>query len=619
VLAVEELRIVKIVIRMLVALVVLSGTFAVTGCSTTRYREKADREVYEIIVNKAKAVPNMEEDFTIDGYGALPLLEGVPQNETVDETLGPGAEEELGAHVLSLEKALSLAVTNSRVYQNQKEALYLQALGLTLNRHEFDPIFSGGASGDYARSTVDIGQPTSFSTTVGGVSALFPQIVALTGTSRQLLDDYATVVNGVGDFTGFNDPVLEIANERSVAGGTNIGVSKLLRGGGLIALNLTSNFLRFLTGDSRVATESLLTGSFVQPLLRGAGSKVTLEQLTQAERDTLYSLRDFTNFRKDYIVDIVSSYYGVLQNRDGVRNLYRSYLDFQKSVEQARSEQEEGRKTLQELGRLEQEELSSRNRWISARQRYQAGLDQFKIELGLSTEANIILDETELDLLREEGLNHPTIEPEEAIDVALVARLDLYNSRDEVEDRERKVEVAENAFLPDLDLVLTGDVASDPTLEDRFQELDFRRARWSAGFDLDLPLDRKSERNAYRATLIDFERALREYDLAEDQIKLQVRNTWRNLVEQRENYEIALKSVELSQRRVEEQDLLAELGRATALEQVDARNALTEAQNSLTAALVGHAIERLSYWRDMGILYIKKDGRWEEVDEDYMG
>ena len=32
-------------------------------------------------------------------------------------------------------------------------------------------------------------------------------------------------------------------------------------------------------------------------------------------------------------------------------------------------------------------------------------------------------------------------------------------------------------------------------------------------------------------------------------------------------------------------------------------------------ALVAHTIARLQFWRDMGILYVKDNGQWEEVRE----
>src|SRR5205823_10371604 len=119
--------------------------------------------------------------------------------------------------------------------------------------------------------------------------------------------------------------------------------------------------------------------------------------------------------------------------------------------------------------------------------------------------------------------------------------------------------------------------------------------------------------NNYRNALILQKQAERATEQQEDQIKLQVRDGWRTLDQAKRNYEISEIGVKLAERRVEEQDLLAELGRAKAQDQVDAQNDLISSKNQLTQALVGHTIARLQFWVNMGILYIKDDGQWEEV------
>jgi len=198
--------------------------------------------------------------------------------------------------------------------------------------------------------------------------------------------------------------------------------------------------------------------------------------------------------------------------------------------------------------------------------------------------------------------------------VALVSRLDLYNEKDRVDDARRRVRVAANALKPGLDIVADALVSS--TEENNPADLDFNRMDWNIGLDLDPALDKKQERNAYRAALIDLERSLRNSTLAEDNIKLEVRAAWRNLEQAQNNYRVALESVKLSERRVEEQQLLSELGLATAQDQVDAQDDLIQSQNSLTSALIAHTLARLNFWRDMGILYIGKDGLWKELPLD---
>jgi outer membrane protein TolC len=138
---------------------------------------------------------------------------------------------------------------------------------------------------------------------------------------------------------------------------------------------------------------------------------------------------------------------------------------------------------------------------------------------------------------------------------------------------------------------------------------------WSAGLTVDPGLDRKAERNDYRAAIIARNRATRAIIEQEDNIKLQVRDSWRTLDQAKRNYQLSELGVNIAQRRVEEQNLLAELGRAKAQDQVDAQNALSDSKNQRTQALVTHTIARLQFWDNLGILYIKDNGQWEETKD----
>lgn len=579
------------------------------GCTTTRYHKAADKEAYGIIESKTPAVPNMDPEFTIEQTDVDPLAE-LPKTEAEDRTfLGSNVGLEDDAYVIGLEEALAIAVNFNRTYQTQKENVFLQALALSLERHQFDFIFSGEISGEIAGTTTDIPLASPYLSAGDFVR----DFGALTGTAADLVEAYAQVVESAVDISGLGDPDVDIDRVRSTTGVTRFGVEKLLKTGGLVAVSITSNFFRFLTGDPSVDTTSALVGSIVQPLWRGAGSKVVLEQLTQAERDMLYTLRDFARFRKEFAVDVASQYFGVLEARDAVRNNWRGYQSFLQSLERGRAYAAEGRMTPAELGRLEQAALSSESSWINSLANYSSALDRFKILLGLPTNMKIVLDPEELENL---VIEHPDISADDAVDVAMVTRLDLYTLRDEVEDAARKVLVAENNLRPDVDFIATYGVQSPP--DGDFTDLDFRREDWSVGLDVGLPFDRKAERNSYRAALIADDRAHRALDLAEDTVALDVRDAWRDLEQAKLNYEINLREVELNARRVEEQDLRAELGLADAIDQVDALNDLIRAQNSLTSALVNHTITRLVFWRDMGILYIKKNGQWEELPQETM-
>jgi outer membrane protein TolC len=529
----------------------------VGGCSRDHYRESADTEVQQAIAEKVSLVPNMDPNFSLSEEVSLDLS-GYPVSDQAVAFFGPDPNIEMGSRILSLEDALEIAVKHNRTYQNEKESLYLEALSLTLSRHQYTPIFSGG---------VGVG----FQETRSGVDS--------------------------------------ITTDRNVNVDGALGGEKLLRAGGKIAAGFTTDFFRYLLGSRNLPASSALAATLTQPLLRGAGYKAAMENLTQAERNLLYSLRDFTRFRKEFTVNIVGEYYRVLQDRDRVRNAWQAYQSFRDNVNRENARYEEGLTRKADLAELQESELTNEQSWVNALRSYRENLDRFKISLGLTTNERIVLDDRELDKL---GIDetHLAMTLDEAIKVALTSRLDLETVKDQLADSERRIEVAANGLLPDLDFVLAGQMTSHDGVTR--PDIDFQRYTWSAGLEMDLPLDRKQERNNFRAALINYERSRRNHENYVDQIRLDIQNGWRNLEQARRDYEISRVRVELSKSRVREQELYSEIGEGDAFEMVRAQDALTGSQNELTAALINHTLTRLAFWRDIGLLYITTNGQWTE-------
>lgn len=545
-------------------LVCLLTLGVLSACSTTDYERRANREAATLIAEKTGAVPNMDPNFELVILEPA-ILEDLPAFEKAEPFLGPTGQAEVGARVLSLEKAVDLASKYNRNFLTQKEDLYLQALDLSLARFEYTPIFGAGGNVRYQEQ-------------------------------QDIAKNAATGID-------------EITREKTVSSSTGIGFNWLLRTGGRIATDFTVDFVKFVSTDSEWVTSSALGATLTQPLLRGAGYRIAIENLTQAERDLLYALRDFTRFRKEFTVDIVSRYYEVLQSRDRARNAYQGYESFKISVEREEARAAEGETPLSELNRLKESLLSTEQGWISAIRNYQLARDRFKIELGLSMDTNLVLDESELDNLT---IHHPELSATQAILAAEKMRLDLQNVKDRLEDSERKIRIAADGLEADLDLNISGNMSSTPGGGVRLP--DPKKRSWTASLGLDLPINRKRERNNYRSALISFDRAQRQHDQFIDQMKLDIQDGWRNLEQRKREFEISEIRVNLSNNRREEELLKRELGLGLALDLVDAQNDLINSQNQRTSALVSHTIARLGFWRDMGILFIKENGQWEELD-----
>ena len=98
-----------------------------------------------------------------------------------------------------------------------------------------------------------------------------------------------------------------------------------------------------------------------------------------------------------------------------------------------------------------------------------------------------------------------------------------------------------------------------------------------------------------------------------DEIKLQVRDSYRNLIRSAESYRIQNIGLELAQKRVEVEKLSLQHGRGTVRLLLDSEDALVEAQNAVLQALVNHRIAKLTFFRDVGILRVRPDGILEQV------
>jgi len=170
-------------------------------------------------------------------------------------------------------------------------------------------------------------------------------------------------------------------------------------------------------------------------------------------------------------------------------------------------------------------------------------------------------------------------------------------------DAERKVRVAEEALKIGLGLEASTAKSENSS------------ANWSAGFSLDLPINRIPQHNAYRSSLISLEFARRSEQEMGDVIKASLRDEARKVRNTKQSYQIQLNAVELAQQRVESTELSLAAGRSDTRSALDARRALVSAKNAATSALVDRLLARLSLLSELGLLRIGSGG-FEVESED---
>jgi outer membrane protein TolC len=306
----------------------------------------------------------------------------------------------------------------------------------------------------------------------------------------------------------------------------------------------------------------------------------------------------------------------VLQKRDAVDISEASYQRQIESVKQLQMEVDVGQRAPSEADEAKQNLLTAENKLIIDQQTYEQALDEFKIRLSLPTDANIVLDQNELAALEEIGVSQPDYTEEQAIEMALARRLDLANTKDRLEDSARKDSARKLELTADelgVQLDLTGStVVNSEEEETDFDRLQFHEGTYTLAFAADLPFDRKNQRNKYVSELIDFQEQQRSYDEFIENIKLGVREGYRDLAKTGESYRIQKVGLDLAIRRVEEQKLLLEYGRGTIRLLLETEDDLVSAQNNVTGSLVSHTIAKMRFFRDVGVLQVKPDGMWEQ-------
>ena len=320
--------------------------------------------------------------------GDVPEMVGRLDVDAADRVAEAGRR--CAAYRLTLDDALALAASTSRDYLREREDVYLAALDLTGARNRFDPIFGGGVSG------------------------------ALEGTGG-----------------GTDDGI-------TATGTPKADVSKAFETGGSVVLAIATDFLENLaSGNPFRLAQTLLSADVILPLARGSGW-VARENLIQAERNTLYAMRDFARFQQEFTVDVTSSYYRILQLRNTWENEETAYESLLRLLERqaALGALGAGRIPDFEVDQTRQDLLRADERRLLARVAYYSALDDFKLELGLPVRVALDMPNEDLDRLHEQGPVRPPYGERAAVGLSLEERLDLANARDQEVDAWRKVLVA---------------------------------------------------------------------------------------------------------------------------------------------------------------------------------
>lgn len=386
---------------------------AVAGCSRTEHRIKADKAAYDAIAERNNDPRWQTEDVSIDidprsryfdpcDPDRPPMPQDDPTSHQymrrVDGKKGwghwydHGIREELenpawrkaladyvdvnddGSVKLNVYSALQLAYVHSPSHQNQLETLYLSALDVTTERFRLDTQFFGGYGAQYAHTNAEGSESDQL--TIGRPNA--------------------------------GNPLLQAKRKLASAGELLVGFAN-------------SFVFQFNGRDTSFAT-SLANFSLTQPLLRGAGRDIALEQLTRVERVLLANLRAYHQYRQGFYTQVtigelgvggpqrgnsrtvittfsgqggVGGYIGLLQQLQRKRNTEDNLSLQERTLARLDAFQEIGVIDLVQVDQFRQSIENERANLLQIHNSYELALDRYKTStLGLPPDLPIELDDS---------------------------------------------------------------------------------------------------------------------------------------------------------------------------------------------------------------------------------
>jgi outer membrane protein TolC len=332
---------------------------------------------------------------------------------------------------------------------------------------------------------------------------------------------------------------------------------------------------------------------------------IAQEDIIQAERSLIYAARSFEEFRRDFWFRTVSTWLGLLVQRQNLDNALESASLLETLAERQRALYEAGRARLYDAAEAENNALQKQSNIAGLWESYRLAVDRFKLLINWPVDDPVRISKDTF------AIDPPVTDLDAAVETAMRQRLDLQTERDQLVDRQRSVRNALNGLLPNLDLAGSMRLGSNdtyyydamlPSLEDMNAE---------ASLTLGLPLDRESERIVVRQAQIALERSRREYRKQRDETAIDVRSAVRDIDANLFSLDIQRRNVEIARLNIESID--ADPDTYTVLDQLSAIQSLQQAQNGRAQAFRRVQESILGYLLRTGQLRINDEAALDPI------
>ena len=332
-----------------------------------------------------------------------------------------------------------------------------------------------------------------------------------------------------------------------------------------------------------------------QPLLRGAGPNASLYDLRNSRRNRVAQERNLTLARQRYMVDVARVFYQTQAQRE-LLSVARQSAERSAALRKASEARlEVGLSNKLDVYRAQLSESQAEQSSVQAETSLQAALENFRFLLGRAPSDAV--EPAPVDIPQPEADESGPLEA--LIATALETRLDLAETRDQIDDARRTASLSRQNLLPDVSLNLR---FTQTKFGGTTSALDPTNRRWESFFSASLPLERAADIARLQLSNIDVAARQRAYEQKRYEVESEVRSAHRALISLSRSIATQRSAVDIADQQLRLANLRYQRGLASNFDVVDAEGSLLAARSSLVQLLAAYQVARLDIERAVGRL-----------------
>ena len=345
-------------------------------------------------------------------------------------------------------------------------------------------------------------------------------------------------------------------------------------------------------GTARFSGQSLsqATLSLRQPLLRGRGSLVNTMGIEDAEQHRLRQKNLIVHQKQQLILDIISAYYRSVLQQKSIQIHQTTIEQSQNMLDTSKAKFNFGMVSRMDVFRAELQLLEAQESYESAKSGHEKSLDELKLLIGAKLDDVFLLS----DSIRFQAVH---LAPEhKLIEQALASRPELANLKINQKLQAKRIIVAQNNMLPQLDLTLQ--VSQSNTANSFAKSTRLKDTRVGFGISGSPDFSMAAEEAQYRRQLLAFEHAHHQYQQAVEKIRSAVKQRVRQLKQGEKRISLRQRKVVAAEKQKQYALVRYQKGLVDNAVLVDAEKGMVTAKIGYLQAVVDYNISLYALYKE---------------------